>query len=105
MLFGCRERYAGLATLGMSENENDDHAIEESSDTYRWIHGLLSGFATPAGPCGTRAPTGNSPSCRGQVNSLKLKARKERRRKITMLGRSLLGSEVVTTRTLSRKQP
>ena len=83
MLFGCRERYAGLATLGMSENENDDHAIEESS----------------------RAPPGNSPSCRGQVNSLKLKARKERRRKITMLGRSLLASEVVTTRTLSGKQP
>ena len=40
-----------------------------------------------------------------EVNSVKLKARKDRRQKITSPDTSLLGSEVVTTRRFSRKQP
>ena len=63
MLFGCRERYAGLATLGLSENEN--HKIEESSDTYRWIHGLLIGFATPS----RRGRNGARKECRSRRGS------------------------------------
>ena len=63
MLFGCRERYAGLATLGLSENEN--HEIEESSDTYRWIHGLLIGFATPS----RRGRNGAHKECRSRRGS------------------------------------
>ena len=36
--YGCRERYTGLATLGMSENENDDHEMDRSPhrSLHRW---------------------------------------------------------------------